>query len=92
MNKIAKLLVKENDIKYIETLKDKSLEDFNTFKIKLKDQIKHFEQSIVKTASSILTLIDECGLEYSDFSNSYLPKYFTALTNKNHSVNFGLEP
>ncbi|MEJ2112386.1 MAG: UvrD-helicase domain-containing protein [Flavobacteriaceae bacterium] len=75
-NNIAKLLVNENDIKFIKTLKDKSLEDFNALKANLKDQIKHLEQSIIETAESVLTLIEECGLEHSDFSRKTLPNHF----------------
>lgn len=75
-NKISKLLINENDIKFIKTLKDKSLEDFNALKVKLKDQIKFLECSITKTAQSVLTLIDECGLEYKDFSRKTLPNHF----------------
>ena len=41
-NKIAKLLVNENDIPFIETLKDKTLDDFKTLKAQLKKRSCHF--------------------------------------------------
>lgn len=75
-NKIAKLLVNENDILFIETLKDKTLDDFNALKTNLKQKIKHTENTIVETAQSILTLISEAGLQYSDFSRGTLPNHF----------------
>ena len=80
-NKIAKLLVNENDIKFIETLKDKSVEDFIALKIKLKDQIKFLEDSIIKIAQSVLTLIEESGLEHGDFSRKTLPNHFIKASN-----------
>ncbi|MDU8884762.1 UvrD-helicase domain-containing protein [Yeosuana sp. MJ-SS3] len=80
-NKIAKLLVNENDIKFIETLKDKSVEDFIALKIKLKDQIKFLEDSITKIAQSVLTLIEESGLEHGDFSRKTLPNHFIKASN-----------
>ena len=75
-NKIAKLLVNENDIPFIETLKDKTLEDFNTLKTILREKIKHAENTIVKNSKSVLTLIEEAGLQHSDFSRSTLPNHF----------------
>jgi ATP-dependent exoDNAse (exonuclease V) beta subunit len=75
-NKIAKLLVNENDIPFIETLKDKTLEDFNALKTILREKIKHFENTIIENAKSVLTLIGEAGLEHSDFSRGTLPNHF----------------
>ena len=87
-NKIAKLLVSENDIPFIEKLKHKSLEDFKSLKENLSKQILVFENQIVSTAKKVLTLIDECGLEHNDFSSSYLPKHFINLSNKKFYINF----
>ncbi|HMC00866.1 MAG TPA: UvrD-helicase domain-containing protein [Flavobacteriaceae bacterium] len=80
-NKIAKLFLNENDIKFFETLKDKSIEDFNKLKKALKNQIKNLESSITKTAQSVLTLIEECGLEHGDFSRKTLPNHFVKASN-----------
>lgn len=87
-NKIAKLLVNENDMPFIETLKDKTLEDFKTLKTQLKKEITQLESAIVKKAQDALTLIKEAGLQFDDFSGSYLPKHFQKLAEKNFSVNF----
>ena len=80
-NKIAKLLINENDIDFVETLKHKSLDDFNSLKINLKNQIKHLEQSVINTAKSALTLIEECGLQHNDFSRKTLPNHFVKASN-----------
>ncbi|PKQ45929.1 UvrD-helicase domain-containing protein [Confluentibacter flavum] len=87
-NKIAKLLVKENDIPFIETLKDKTLDDFKVLKSHLKDDIKSLETTLVENAKSVLTLIDEAGIEHNDFSGGYLPKHFLNLANRKFDVNF----
>ncbi|MCF6294712.1 MAG: UvrD-helicase domain-containing protein [Flavobacteriaceae bacterium] len=86
--KIAKLLTSENDIPFIETLKDKSLEDFKTLKSILKEKIKSTEDLIIKEAQGVLALIEECGLEFSDFSRSSLPKHFENLFKKNFDIKF----
>ena len=76
LNKIAKLLVRENDVPYLEALNDKTLEDFNTLKSNLRKRIKANQTQIVDTANKALSLISECGLEHSDFTRSTLPNHF----------------
>ena len=87
-NKIAKLLVNENDIPFIETLKDKTLDDFKILKIQLKKDLTSLENSIIQKAQNVLTLIEEAGLEFNDFSGSYLPKHFKKLADKRFDLNF----
>lgn len=87
-NKIAKLLVSENDIPFIEALKNKSIDNFRALKAQLKTQINQTEKHIVVVAKGVLALIEECGLEFNDFSSNYLPKHFNNLANNNHDLNF----
>ncbi|MCH4552283.1 UvrD-helicase domain-containing protein [Aestuariibaculum lutulentum] len=87
-NKIAKLLVNENDIPFIETLKHKTLTDFNSLKIQLKKDIKTTEEAITEAAQDTLDLIEGAGLEYGDFSGSYLPKHFKKISEGNFDVAF----
>jgi ATP-dependent exoDNAse (exonuclease V) beta subunit len=88
-NKIAKLLVNENDIPFIDTLKHKTLEDFKVLKAQLKKDVSILETNIVEKSKKALILIEEAGLEHNDFSSSYLPKHFINLSNKKFDVNFG---
>ncbi|MBC3845852.1 UvrD-helicase domain-containing protein [Winogradskyella echinorum] len=87
-NKIAKLLVNENDLFAIETLKGKTLQDFKLLKEKLIKQILQLETHIVKAAQASLTLIEECGLQFDDFNRSSLPNHFQKLSDKQFSVGF----
>ncbi|TBM99406.1 DNA helicase UvrD [Hyunsoonleella flava] len=75
-NKIAKLLVNENDLPYIEKLQDKTLDDFKVLKQLLKEKIFESEKTITKNAESVLELIAQAGLEHSDFSRGTLPNHF----------------
>ncbi|WOD44937.1 UvrD-helicase domain-containing protein [Hwangdonia lutea] len=88
-NKIAKLLVNENDMPFIETLKHKTLNDFKALKSHLKKEISAFETTIIEAAQGVLTLIEEAGLEFGDFSSSYLPKHFKNLSDKKFNVKYG---
>ena len=87
-NKIAKLLVNENDMPFINGLKDKTLNDFKVLKAQLKKEISELEKHIVEHAKTVLTLIEESGLEFNDFTSGYLPKHFEKLSKKNFAVNF----
>ncbi len=87
-NKVAKRLVNENDIPFIETLKDKTFDDFKTLKTQLKKAILTTENTLVNKAENALNLIEEAGLEHNDFSGSYLPKYFQKLTKHDFDINF----
>lgn len=80
-NKIAKLLVSENDIPYINKLKDKSLNDFKVLKQLLKGKIAEAEASIKTHADAALSLIDSSGLEHSHFSRGTLPNHFKKAAN-----------
>lgn len=87
-NKISKLLVREDDIPYINAIKDKTLEDFKALKNQLQSNIKTTQELIVLQAQNVLTLIEESGLQFNDFSGSYLPKHFQKLADGNFAVDF----
>ncbi|KAB1066595.1 AAA family ATPase [Tamlana haliotis] len=88
-NKIAKLLTNENDIPFIEKLKDISLDDFKNLKTQLKKEIKTTETTITDSAKAFLSLIENAGIEFSDFSGGYLPKYFQKLADEDYNVAYG---
>ena len=88
-NKIAKLLVNENDIPYFEKIKDRTLDDFKALKSKLKKDINIEEELIAEKAKQLLTQFETSGLEFKDFSGAYLPKHFEKLADKNFTVAFG---
>lgn len=87
-NKIAKLLVNENDKPFIESLKGKSLKDFSTLKSLLQKEITLVENALTEGAEGVLTLIEEAGLAPNDFSRGSLPKHFKNLAIKNYGIKF----
>ncbi len=89
-NPIAKLLVNENHVPYIELLKNKSLNDFKNLKTHLKEALTKTSKTIQEESQAVLTLISEAGLEHNDFSRSSLPKHFKKLANKDYKVSFDL--
>lgn len=86
-NKIAQVLINENDIPYFESLKDKSIEDFKGLKTQLRSQITQLEQDISQKGQETLQLIEHNDLLFNDFSSGYLPKHFLKLAEGNFDVN-----
>ena len=87
-NKIAKLLVNENNLSYVAGLADKTLEDFESLKTQLKKDLTHTESLVVETANTSLDLISEAGLEHKDFLRGSLPKYFIKLSKKEFNIDY----
>lgn len=75
-NAIAELLVRENEIRYLNTLKDKGLSDFKALKKNLQKQQKEVETQIVDLAKSTLDFIQTNGLDFEDFTRKTLPNHF----------------
>ena len=90
-NAVAKLLIEENEIPFIEAIKDKSLEDFKMLKNHITKQIRTIETDVVSLAQNILKRIVNLGLQFEDFSRSYLPNYFQKLVDGDFNVNFDLK-
>ena len=91
LNKVAKLLVNENHVVHLDNLEAKSLSDFKALKKNVFEKATVLEQEIVDKAKSALTLIEECGLEHTDFSGgsrAYLPNYFLKLKKLDLYINY----
>jgi ATP-dependent exoDNAse (exonuclease V) beta subunit len=76
LNSIAVLLIKESEISYINSIKNKSLDDFKSLKSVVINNINVCEKEIVKNAESVLELIEKNGLNHDDFSRKTLPNHF----------------
>ena len=87
-NKISKLLVNENDLFAINSLKKKTLDDFKNLKQQLSKEILQLEDEIVTTANTALTLIEESGLQFDDFNRGSVPKHFEKLSQKDFYVGY----
>lgn len=90
-NAIGKHLFNENDTPFVKALTDKSLSDFKALKQLLISRIKSLQEDLVQKANSVLTLINEAGLEFNDFlggSRAYLPNYFLKLKQLNLDIDY----
>jgi len=87
-NTIAQLLTRENDIQYLNRLKDKSLEDFKALESNLQEQLEERNTTVIERAKLVLSLIEDSELLHNDFSSSYLPKHFIKLSTANFNVSY----
>lgn len=84
--KAAQLLFSENEVESVTVLKEKTLADFLHFKKLLIQRRKKLSGEIQEIASQTLQLIDETGLEHSDFLRATLPNHFLRLKEGNYNV------
>ena len=76
LNKIAKLLLNENEKPHLRKLKNKTLEDFSELKELLKKKINITSKELSKVGTTVLELIENAGLEFDDFLRKTLPNHF----------------
>ena len=88
LNIFSKILLNENDASHFKKLSTKTLLDFTRLRGKL---ITH-QQAIKEEFKTIgvrgLALIEEAGLEATDFYRSMLPKHFEKLKHNSEKANF----
>jgi len=88
LKKIGKLLFQENHGPHLEYLKDKKLDEFVQLKVQIQKKMVQHAKNMVHQASVALTLIDENGLEHSDFISGYFPKFMLKIQQKDLNINF----
>lgn len=85
---IGKLLFNETHAQHLDKLKDKGIDDFLGLKEILRQRSKTLKEKVVETASQTLRLIDEEGLEPSDFTGSYFPKFLMIIADGDLNMDF----
>jgi ATP-dependent exoDNAse (exonuclease V) beta subunit len=89
--KVAKLLVNETEVGFLQDLAKHTLTDFQVLKKSLTKKIKNAETQIVNLSKQVLDLILSNGIKFSDFSRGSLPKHFFSLSSKNFNTNFNAQ-
>lgn len=84
----SKILLYENHQKYVAALKGKSLNDFNRFSLKIKNELEKAEENLDKIAGEFFAITEKEGLEKMDFSGGYCFSYFLKLQQKNYDLSF----
>ncbi|QXP60496.1 UvrD-helicase domain-containing protein [Olleya sp. HaHaR_3_96] len=80
-NTIAKLLINDNDLPHLESIKHKTLEDFSGLKSQLIKQIANQEVLIAELANNLLSVFEANGLDQKSFSRGTLFNHFVKISN-----------
>ena len=71
----GKLIFNENHYGHIDNLRSKSITDFFELKKVVQKQILNAREAISTSAEECLDLLSTNGLEFSDFTGGYFPKF-----------------
>jgi len=85
---IGKLLFNETHAQHLDKLKDKGIDDFLELKGTLHKRASALKEKLVETASQTLRLIEGEGLEPSDFTGSYFPKFLIKIAEGDLNMDF----
>ena len=85
---IGKLLFQENHGPHLEKLKDERIDDFLKLKKTLLKQSEVIKKELKVSAEKVLDLIDKNGLEFSDFTRSYFPKFMAKIAEGDLNIDF----
>ena len=72
----AEKLLKDDSEKYIDSIKELSIADFEEIKKHITKAILAFEKEVIKQADNVLNFIDEKGIVHNTFFHSDYPKYW----------------
>ncbi|CAN5253695.1 UvrD-helicase domain-containing protein [soil metagenome] len=84
----AKILLYENHQPYVNALKEKSLEDYHNFAVKVKTRLKKTETDLDNIATEFFEILKREGLEKMDFLGGYCFSYFLKLAQKDYKLSF----
>ncbi len=87
LNKIAKLLLSENDRKHLDKLSNKTIVDFKGLKKVLSSKNTVIKDGVVHKAKDILKTINQAGLETMDFTRGSIPTHFQKIVD-GYAVDF----
>ncbi|BFP41352.1 UvrD-helicase domain-containing protein [Flavobacteriaceae bacterium GF1] len=88
LKNIGGLLFKENHYVHLKALVGKEIGDFEEPKTFFSTKIASLSSHITEYAAKALKMIQDNGLEFSDFKGGYFPKFMRALQSGNHKVDF----
>ncbi len=89
LKEIAKLLLNENDIFYLNKITQKPIQDFVALKKHINKQQKEIEKHFVTIGTTAIALINSTSLIFKNFTYSDFPNHFKKLVSLNlDKINF----
>ncbi len=88
LNKVAKLLFSENDRAHLNSISNKTVDDFERLKKRFNQGVKEYKEQVISQAKDILELISTNGIEHKDFTRGSVPAHFQKLAQGEVAVDF----
>ncbi|WP_165805984.1 UvrD-helicase domain-containing protein [Marixanthomonas spongiae] len=88
ITKTASLLFSENETQHVEQLKERSLDDFLSFKKTLYKSLEATKKELLGVTTSLFVLLERNGLDRSCFSRGSFYDHFVKLSQGTASINF----
>ncbi|NNJ88413.1 MAG: UvrD-helicase domain-containing protein [Eudoraea sp.] len=88
LGKVGAMLFNENHSPYLEGLKSKDLRSFLALQSQLLKTTALLKKELVTTAQNVLQLMEDAGLEQSDFKAGYFPKFMKQVIKDPSSLDF----
>ncbi|WP_196885659.1 UvrD-helicase domain-containing protein [Aureivirga sp. CE67] len=79
LKEFSRSLLNEDDIRELEKVKDKTIQDYKKLRKFIRSQNEIIEEQAQKIGKEALELIEMNGIEVKDFNRSVIPKYFEKL-------------
>ncbi len=77
----SKNLLKEDGEKYLQTLKNLTVDDFENIKKDITKEVKQFEEKVKSLSEKVLQELQNKGIEEGSFSRSFYPAYWKKVQN-----------
>jgi ATP-dependent exoDNAse (exonuclease V) beta subunit len=88
LNDVAKIILREDDVPYVEALSKRSLKEYKSLYNQLKKLQDSLTEEFQEIGHSFLELIKANNLEIGDFKGKYIPNFFTDVSTNNFNGNF----
>jgi len=88
LNNVGKLIFNETDAAHLKKFEHKGIDDFLKLQITIQKRIATLKKTIVTEASRNLQIIDENGLEHSDFKSGWFPKFMLKIQKGDLNIDF----
>jgi ATP-dependent exoDNAse (exonuclease V) beta subunit len=88
LNKVGKLLFSETDAQHLKNFENKGIDDFLLLQSSIQTKVKALKQKIMANASGSLQIVDDNGLEHSDFKSGYFPKFMLKIQRGDLKIDF----
>ncbi|MFK7811463.1 MAG: UvrD-helicase domain-containing protein [Maribacter sp.] len=88
LNKVGNLIFNETDAQHLKKFENKSIDEFLGLQKSIQKQVVKLKKELIDDASRALEIINENGLEHSDFKSGWFPKFMIKIQKGDLNIDF----